>query len=78
MYLLTFYINEALQDIMEDKALIVACNATVGFPINGRHVASARLGITSYGSALVVVIMLNRVSEVWRKSVGNLQCLETG
>ena len=73
-----FYINEALGEIMGDKACIIACNATVGSPIDGRHVASARLGITSYGSAVVAVDMLNHVREVWRKNGGNLECLETG
>ena len=48
-----FYINKALREIMGNKAHVVACNATVGSHIDDRHVASVRLGVTSYGSALV-------------------------
>ena len=57
---------------MGDKAFIIACDATVGFPIDGQHLASARLVRTSYGPALVAVVMLDCVRKVWRENRGNL------
>ena len=62
----------------EKKVHIVACNATVGSPIDGQHVASTRWGITSYGLALVAVVMLHCVREVCRDSGVNLDVLESG
>ena len=80
MVVKAFYINEALGEIMGSKAYIVACNATVGSPIDDRHVTSVRLGVSIDGLALVAVVMFHCVREVCGESESgvNLEFLESG
>ena len=53
-----FYVNKALGEIMGNVAHIIACNATVGSPIDGQHFPITSLRIIINQANITVSISL--------------------